>query len=176
VVSDLGPHLAVDVLSGRPAAVGPDPVPATSGDTLTGTRPAAVADAPAVPRRDATSGPRPAPKPALGARPARTADRTSGRDPQWTSKQLRAFKLRDEEGMTYAQIARRLGMSEKQIGRWFKARDEGAAKAAEAPAVGPVVPSDVLSVLPAPTPPVMSGINGHSVATPTSPEEGQPAP
>lgn len=147
---DTSPHTAIDTLSGLMAMRRPDAATGQHGNSRPDMAPTRVLDS----RRTDPADPRPDTRSARGRRRTRTPDQT----PKWTSQQLRAFKMRDEDDLTHSAIARKLSVSEKTIGRWFKAREK-AEEAQQTLALGP----DVLLPLPEPKAPVMSGTNGHHI-------------
>jgi hypothetical protein len=162
-VSDIAPHMTLDMLSGLATRQVSDTVadttPATDSDTRRDVEPDSVTDA--------VSGQRQQARPTGRTRRGGTSVPTSSRAPRWTAQQLRAFRLRDDDGLTYELIARRLNVTTRTIERWFKKREQVAAGDDKELAMRP----DILTVLPAPRPPVTSGTNGHRIeigVTPTS--------
>lgn len=160
-LTDNEPHMTLDMLS---ALATRQPSDSLSGaptgdapDTLRDTATAPVSDRQTVSRRDS--------QPAARGRRTGPSDPTSGRAPQWTKQQLRAFKLRDENGLTHELIARRLNVTSRTVERWFQKREQSAAGDDKELALRP----NIVVPLPAPAPPVMSGTNGYHLTDKETP-------
>lgn len=157
IAADNRPDTTPDTVTDSPAGHTPDTRSDNASDTGTGqqadTRPDTQTDTKT--RTDRT--------------PRYTVRRAPDRTPKWTKEQLKAFRLRDTRtDMTYPLIAREVGVSEKTVSRWFKAReasetpDTGLDNSATVrPETRPEHPL-VATPIPDPTPPVTAGVNGRT--------------
>lgn len=133
---DSDPDTAPDVPGGTPAGHAAD----MAGDTLTTLVPGASRTL---------------------RRPAR---RTPDRTPKWSKEQLKAFRLRDTRpDITYPQIAREVGVSDKTVSRWFKAREAADSRDTDDSEHHPTT----LPALPIaePNPYATAAVNGHDPTT-----------
>lgn len=174
------PDAPADTMAGHPADMRPPTRPDTTPDTLPDTARTAAADtlsaalAVTVPDTrnttvpDIETGSRPDTQTRQQAPADRTIRvprrRTPSPTPKWSKEQVKAFKLRDTRpDMTYPLIAREVGVSEKTVSRWMKARD-AAEQTDNAPDITPVERTPIpIAILPfaEPNPTVLSGVNGH---------------
>lgn len=142
----LTPDSRPDVAPPSVRVSGTDNTPAVSPDAATGHGEAPASDS--MVARTRTS--------------ARTSRRTVSA-PRTSNDQLRAYRLKDKDpDITFVEIARKLGVADKTVSRWFKARD--ASDDPEEQASGPDIPAPFASAVPR----VLAGVNGYH---PTPAEE-----
>jgi hypothetical protein len=131
--ADTEADAAADRTTDTPALTGPDSTPANAPDPAIGHEPFTAVDIAtgllgvhgsghAADMRPVNGSPA---KTLTGRTPRRPARRTPNPTSKWTKDQLKAFRLRDNRpDMTYPMIAREVGVSEKTVSRWFKARQD----------------------------------------------------
>lgn len=155
-----------------PALPGPDTAPVTVPDVTAGHEPFAAVDITTGRLEALTSGHSPDMRPAASKPAKAVADRTLRRParrtpnppPKWTKDQLKAFRLRDTRpDITYPLIAREVGVSEKTVSRWFRARQD--AETADTEASQRVVAPPLVLPVPEPKVSVTAGVNGHPLST-----------
>jgi hypothetical protein len=99
-------------------------------------------------------------KPARPPTPRRAPQPGNGRTSQPTSAQLKAFKIRAATpGITWAQLAAKVGVNERTVRRWFEAA-RPASEPEERASMSTPVPAFTL-----PRTPVLVGVNGHALTT-----------
>lgn len=145
------------VLSGANTGTVPAEHPGTAVDIVTGQAPDISPDA------------TPAPNPGIGRTidpgtqtvrlpaPHRASSPPKTRARKPSPAQVKAEKIRAKDpDISWSELASRVGVDDRTVRRWFPP------KRAEVPTLD--LRPDVVLPLPAPTPPVMSGTNGHPVA------------
>jgi transposase-like protein len=136
----------------------PDNAPPIAGDTVTGQGPDLMSGLYVSTRQDV--------RPDIKAPARRTSARTNGptvSGQAWTKEQVKAFAMKDSDpDTTYTEIARKLGVADKTVSRWFKAREsaDGPAERSSGP--------DILPTFTLPREPVTTPVNGYH---PTPSEE-----
>jgi hypothetical protein len=173
IESGHGPAIEADTRPDTAADIRPDMVADThrtaAADTLTAALTDTVTDVPADTGTDTLTGVRSDTTAGVRRTVQRPRRRTPDRTPKWSKEQLKAFKLRDTRpDMTYPQIAREVGVSEKTVSRWVKAREAADTETDTAPDTNPVERTSIpLSALPfpEPTPVTVSGTNGNHYPT-----------
>lgn len=149
---DTAPDVSADTASGHAPDTRSDGAPDTATGQLTGTGQDTLTVIETVTDRT----------------PRQTPRRAPDRTPKWTKEQLKAFRLRDTRtDMTYPLIAREIGVSEKTVSRWFKAREASEApdtSVVERPESKPEHPL-VMTPIPAPAHASNAPMNGSTYPT-----------
>jgi hypothetical protein len=140
---DTRPDSALGATDGHPADTNPDGQP----DTRNGAAPTRMSGRPARPKTTAMPTQNRASNPGVG------------RASTPTSAQLKAFKLRQQQpGITWAQLAAKVGKNERTVRRWFEAQRPATDTEEQAPAPAPMPAAPPTFDLP--TAPTTDRVNG----------------